>query len=94
MAAKQPPKNVKVLAIWRLRWRGGFSIFVLLVCSCLLIKKKRSRELLALLPALLLTGILFLANPSQDPRYIDSYHMLMCFFLLVASSSEGGSNRG
>ncbi len=75
-------------------WRGGFSIFVLLVCSCLLIKKKRSRELLALLPALLLTGILFLANPSQDPRYIDSYHMLMCFFLLVASSSEGGSNRG
>lgn len=75
-------------------WRGGFSIFVLLVCSFLLIKKKRSQELLALIPALLLTGILFLATPSQDPRYIDSYHMLASFFILVAASSEEDSNNG
>ena len=67
-------------------WRGGFSVFVLLVCSSLLVKKKRAPELLALFPALLLTVVLFLANPSQDPRYIDSYHMLMCFFLISASS--------
>ena len=75
-------------------WRGGFSIFVLLVCSFLLIKKKRSQELLALIPALLLTGILFLATPSQDPRYIDSYHMLASFFILVAAFSEEDSNNG
>lgn len=67
-------------------WRGGFSLFILTVCACLFVKKKRTCEVLALLPAFLLTGVLFLANPSQDPRYIDVYHMLMCFFVFTASA--------
>ena len=75
------------IPIWSsICWRGGFSLFILLTCSCILIRKKRSREVLALLPALFLTAVLFLANPSQDPRYIDVYHMLMCFFLFPAAS--------
>jgi hypothetical protein len=65
-------------------WRGGFALFTFVLSAVLLIQKKRGQEGLALLPAFLLAGVLFLANPSQDPRYINSYQMIMCFFLLYA----------
>ncbi len=74
-------------------WRGGFALFTFVLSAVLLIQKKRGPEILALLPAFLLAGLLFLANPSQDPRYINSYQMLMCFFLLYALFTEKVYNK-
>lgn len=74
------------MPIWSsICWRGGFALFTLLLSTLLLIQKKRGEEALSLLPAFLLAVVLFLANPSQDPRYINSYQMLVCFFLLYAA---------
>ena len=71
--------------VWSsLCWRGGFALFLLVVSGCLLIKEKRGAEVLSMSPLVLLTGVLLLANPSQDPRYIDVFHMAMIFFVLIA----------
>lgn len=65
-------------------WRGGFSLFMLLLSFVLLAIKKHLPETFILLPALLLAGVLFLANPSQDPRYINSWQMLMNFIFIYS----------
>lgn len=65
-------------------WRGGFALFTLILCFFLLIKKKHLYDLIVFLPILLLTGVLFLASPSQDPRYINSWQMLMNFLLIYS----------
>lgn len=65
-------------------WRGGFSLFMLVLSFVLLARKKHLPETFILLPALLLAGVLFLANPSQDPRYINSWQMLMNFIFIYS----------
>lgn len=65
-------------------WRGGFSLFLLILSFVLLAMKKHLPETFILLPALLLAGVLFLANPSQDPRYINSWQMLMNFIFIYS----------
>lgn len=70
-------------------WRGGFSLFMLILSFFLLLKKKHLPETFILLPALLLAGVLFLANPSQDPRYINSWQMLMNFIIIYSIMIPG-----
>ena len=65
-------------------WRGGFSLFLLLLSLLLLLRKGLTGETLFLLPCLWLAGVLFLANPSQDPRYIGGWQMMALFAFLLA----------
>lgn len=57
---------------------------MLILSFVLLAMKKHLPETFILLPALLLAGVLFLANPSQDPRYINSWQMLMNFIFIYS----------
>lgn len=71
--------------IWNsICWRGGFAIYTLLLSAVIFVRRKRAEDILAFLPGVFLGIVLMLANPSQDPRYINSYQMMMSFFLIYA----------
>ena len=51
-------------------WRGGFSLFLLAVSAVVLIKKRRSRDLLGMLPMGLIALGMLVSMPAQEVRYI------------------------
>lgn len=51
-------------------WRGGCSLFVLILCAAALLVMRRSALLIAMLPPFGFSAMLMLSIPSQDPRYV------------------------
>ena len=51
-------------------WRGGASLFTLILCAIVFCLRRQAAALIALLPPLGYSAMLMLSIPSQDPRYI------------------------
>ena len=64
--------------------RGGFALFAIIFSAALLILKKRSRELIAIVPILTVSLLLLITTPAQHTRYI--LQAIDCALLIVPYS--------
>ena len=64
--------------------RGGFALFAIVFSAALLILKKRSRELIAIVPILTVSLLLLITTPAQHTRYI--LQAIECALLIVPYS--------
>lgn len=64
--------------------RGGFALFSIMFSATLLILKKRSRELIAVVPILIVSLLLLITTPAQHTRYI--LQAIECAMLIVPYS--------
>lgn len=64
--------------------RGGFALFAIIFSAALLILKKRSRELIAIVPILTVSLLLLITTPAQHTRYI--LQAIECALLIVPYS--------
>ena len=64
--------------------RGGFSLFAILFSAALLILKRRSRELIAIVPIATVSLLLLITTPAQHTRYI--LQAIECALLIVPYS--------
>lgn len=81
-------------AIYRcLVWRGGCSLFVLLMCAVALVLQRRAELLFAMLPPLGFVGALMLSIPSQDPRYILPQLVAAVFFSVYVFAPAMGRRK-
>ena len=64
--------------------RGGFALFAIIFSAALLILKKRSRELIAIVPIATVSLLLLITTPAQHTRYI--LQAIECALLIVPYS--------
>ncbi len=50
--------------------RGGFSLFVIVLCMAIIMLKRRFRDIIAFVPTLIVSALLLITTPAQHTRYI------------------------
>ena len=83
--------NVEILArslpiVSDVLFRGGFFLWIIGIIICYTIKERKSWIWLATVPIMLNEGLLFLAIPSQDTRFILPLIETTLFIIAVCSS--------
>lgn len=67
-------------------YRGGFFLWIIGIISCYALKTRKIRICVAIIPAILNEGLLFLAVPAQDTRFILPLIETTLFFIVVCCS--------
>ncbi len=71
-------------------WRGGFWLYALLFAAAVLIYKKRYKYLIPIASPLLISALLLLSIPAQDPRYI--LFLLECGLFAIVFAARAGAD--